>query len=132
MFFLRRIIKSLLITAIVGFVIRKAMGSTNPKVARIGHQANRFIGGPIGLDESGRRRPRRRAVMTNSAGSALVGGLMSYFFDPHQGRERRERAKSFARERIVRRNDQHLLPAATPTETTGDAPYGTQRASAIT
>jgi hypothetical protein len=71
--------------------------------------------------------------MTSSAGSAVVGGLMSYFFDPQQGRERRERAKTFAKEKLARRNGQaYLLPGATPTETTGDAPYGAQSASAIT
>lgn len=135
MLFLRRIIKSLLVTALVGFVIRKAMSSDNPGVQRFGHQANRLIGGVIGLDETGRRVPRRRRrAMTNSAGSALVGGVMSYFFDPKQGRERRERAKTFAQQRLARRNGHHLLPAATtPPGTTGDAPFGAaQSASAIT
>lgn len=132
--FVRRIIKSLLITAVVGFIIRKAMGSSNPTVQRFGHQANRFIGGPIGLDETGRRLPRRRRrAMTSSAGSALAGGVMSYFFDPMQGRERRERAKTFARQRLSRRNGQPiLLPEATPSGTTGDAPYGARSSSAIT
>lgn len=135
MLFLRRIIKSLLVTALVGFVVRKAMGSTNPRVQRIGTQTNRLIGGVIGLDETGHRAPRkRRRAMTNSAGSALVGGVMGYFFDPVQGRQRRERAKTFARERFAGRNGhRNLLPEATPTGTTGDAPLGAaQSTSAIT
>lgn len=135
MLFLRRIIKSLLVTAVVGFVIRKAMSADNPNVRRFGHQANRLVGGVIGLDETGHRLPRRRRrAMTSSAGSAVIGGVMSYFFDPQQGRHRRERARTFAQQKLARRNGHELRSAAdAPAGTTGDAPFGAaQSASAIT
>ena len=117
MFFFRRIIKQLVLTAVIGFVIRKLMSSSNPKAQQVGHQVNRVVGGVFGLDERGNRVPRRRrAAMTKSAGSALVGGALSYFFDPKQGFDRRAKAKTLVNERLARRNGNGAygtLPAAT-------------------
>lgn len=127
-FLIRRIVKSLLLTALVGMLIRKGMESSNPKLSAFAKRTNRLLGGFVGLDETGHPAPRRRRrTMAGSAGSAVVGGAMSYFFDPRQGRERRERAVSFAKRRIDRNGSTRALPAAT--ETTGDAPYGAPRAN---
>lgn len=102
MLFFRRIFKQLLITAAIGFVIRKLMASNDPRLKQAGHRANRMVGGVAGLDETGHKAKRAHRV-TRSAGTALVGGAIGYFFDPQQGRERRERAKSFASEQLAKR-----------------------------
>src|SRR5688572_9615475 len=108
-FFVRRLFKQLLLTAVIGFVIRKAMASGNPRVKRVGHEANRLLGGVFGLDETGRRLPRARRA-GRSASSALLGGAVSYFFDPQQGYERRARVKTYASERMRRNRDPLALP----------------------
>jgi hypothetical protein len=117
MFFLRRIIKQIVLVTVIGFVIRKLMASSDPRAQKVGHQINRVVGGVFGLDERGHRVPRRhRTAMTKSAGSALVGGALSYFFDPKQGYDRRAKAKTFASEKLARRNGSTTygtLPAAT-------------------
>ncbi len=64
MIFFRRIIKQLLLTALIGFVIRKLMASQNPRAKQVGTQANRLIGGGVGLDEAGRRAKRSRRATT--------------------------------------------------------------------
>jgi hypothetical protein len=105
----RRVLKQLFLTAFIGLVIRRLMSSTNPRAKQVGYQANRLLGGVFGLDETGRRVSRRRAV-GRSAGSAIVGGALSYFFDPQQGYERRARAKTFAAERLRRGREPLALP----------------------
>jgi hypothetical protein len=110
MFFLvRRLFKQLLATALIGFVIRKAMTSENPRVKQVGYQANRLVGGVFAPDESGHRGPRLGRV-GRSAGSALVGGAISYFFDPQQGYDRRARVKAFASDRMHRNREPLALP----------------------
>jgi hypothetical protein len=129
MFFFRRIIKQLLITTLIGFVIRKLMASSNPRAKQVGHQANRVVGGIVGLDETGHRASRRRRA-TKSAGTALIGGAMSYFFDPQQGYDRRQRVKTFASDQVARRRS---TPPALPAAATIGAPVGTsQTANATT
>jgi hypothetical protein len=113
MILFKRLIKNLLLTALIGFVIRKLMASQNPNVASAGHRANKLLGGVFGLDERGRRAPRRGRAVTKSAGSAAIGGILSYFFDPVQGQERRAKAKTFASERMRKNgHSTQALPAA--------------------
>lgn len=110
-FFVRRLFKQLLLTALIGFAIRKAMSSDNPGVKRVGHGANRLLGGVFGLDETGRRLPRTRRA-GRSAGSAVLGGAISYFFDPQQGYDRRARVKAYASERMRRNREPLALPGS--------------------
>lgn len=113
MIFFRRIFKQLVLTALIGFVIRKLLQSENPRAKQIGTHANRLVGGVFGLDETGRR-VRRRHRAAGGAGSALVGGALQYFFDPQQGYDRRAKAKAFAQEKLQRsRNGRPLLTPAT-------------------
>ena len=109
----RRLFKQLLATALIGLLIRKAMSSDNPRLKRVGHQANRLLGGVFGLDETGHRLPRARRA-GRSAGSALVGGAISYFFDPQQGYDRRARVKAYASQRMNRSREPLALPGARP------------------
>jgi hypothetical protein len=113
MILFKRLIKNLVLTAVIGFVIRKLMASQNESVSNFGHRTNRMLGGVFGLDERGRRAPRRGRAVTKSAGSAAIGGILSYFFDPQQGADRRARAKTFASERMHRSNGHtpQALPA---------------------
>jgi hypothetical protein len=108
-FLFRRLIKQLILTALIGFVIRKALASKNPRVQQTAQQANRLLGGFVGLDETGNRVSRRRA-MGRSARGAVVGGALSYFFDPQHGSERRARVKTFASERLRRDQQPLALP----------------------
>ena len=120
MFLFKRLFKQIVLTAVIGFVIRKLMSSNDPRAQRIGHGANKLVGGVIGLDENAQRVPRRRGRrVARSTATAAVGGAMSYFFDPVQGAERRARAKRFASDKMHRNGDQHLLPAAS---TAGQTP----------
>ena len=114
MFFLRKLIGRLLFVTVLGYVIRKLRESKNPRAQKVGHTANKVMGGAFGVTANGHAPTRRRGV-ARSAGSAAFGGLMSYFFDPDRGPERRERAKTFAKERVARSRPQPLLPErATP------------------
>jgi hypothetical protein len=109
----RRFFKQLVLTAIIGFVIRKLMASNDPRAQRIGDGANKLVGGAFGLDENARRLPRRRGRRAaRGAATAAAGGAMSYFFDPVHGSERRAKVKQFASERLHRNGDQRLLPSA--------------------
>jgi hypothetical protein len=112
MFFLRRLIGRLLFVALLGWLINKLRESDNPKAQKVGHTANRIVGGVFGTDVA-RRSMGRRARVGRSAGSAAVGGLLGYFFDPAQGQQRRARVKTFASERIHRNGNHAALPAAT-------------------
>ncbi len=114
MFFLRKLIGRLLFVTILGYVIRKLRDSKDPRAQKVGNTANKVLGGAFGVNANGRG-ARPRGGVRRSAGSAAVGGLMSYFFDPAQGADRRARAKNFAKERIGRARQQPLLPErATP------------------
>jgi hypothetical protein len=112
MFFFKGIFKQLVIASVIGFVIRKLMASDNPRAKQAGQSANRVVGGAVGLDETGHKAKRGRRV-TKSAGTAVVGGALGYFFDRRQGRERRERAKSFLSEQLAKRRNGSVssLPA---------------------
>lgn len=113
-FIFKRLFKQMVLTALIGFVIRKLMSSDNDRAKRVGVGANKLVGGVIGLDEHARPIPRRRGRrMARSAATAAAGGAMSYFFDPVQGADRREKVKRFASERMHRNGQQHLLPSAT-------------------
>jgi hypothetical protein len=113
MIFFRRIFKQLILTALIGFVIRKLLSSENPRAKQIGMQANRLVGGVFGLDETGHRVSRKRRA-SKSAGTALFGTALGYFFDPVQGYERRAKAKAFASEKLKRaRTDRPMLTPAT-------------------
>lgn len=110
MFFLRRMIGRFLFVAVLGWVIRKLRSSENPNAQKVAHTANKVLGGAFGVDATGQTvRPRR---MRRSAGSAAVGGILSYFLDPKQGRERRDRVKTFASEQIRRAKQTPALPPA--------------------
>ncbi len=123
MFLFKRLFKQLVLTAVIGFVIRKLMSSTDPRAKRIGEGANKLVGGVIGLDANARPLPRRRGRrMARSATTAAVGGAMSYFLDPVPGAERRTRAKQFATDRLHRNGQQHLLPPATAGQTPAPVP----------
>ena len=112
MLLFRRLIKQLVLTTLIGLVVRKAMRSDTPRVKTAGLQANRLLGGVFGGDE-GHHGPSRKRRAAKSAGTALVGGAMSYFFDPAQGHERRTRAKEFAVTRLHRNGSTPKeLPAA--------------------
>ena len=111
MFFFRRIIKQVVLTALIGFVIRKLMSADDPRLKKAGEQANRLVGNAFGIDATGQQRPRRRRSLTRSAGSAVVGGALGYFFDPQNGYDRRSRAKTMAKDRFNRNG---TSPAALP------------------
>lgn len=110
-FFLRRLIGRFLFVAILGWVINKLRESDNPRAQKVGYTANRALGGVFGTN--GLRGPSRRRRVGRSAGSAAVGGVLGYFFDPVQGRDRRARVKTFAAEHLHRPNGRAALPAAT-------------------
>ena len=114
MFFLRRLIGRFIFVAILGWLINKLRTSGNPKAQKVGHTANRVLGGVFGVDAAGRPAIGRTRRVGKSASTAAVGGLLGYFFDPVQGRDRRERVKTFASERLQRNGNGHVaLPAAT-------------------
>jgi hypothetical protein len=120
MFLFKRFFKQILLTALIGFTIRKLMSSKDPRAQRIGAGANKLVGGVIGLDENARPLPKKRGRRAaKSAATAAAGSAMSYFFDPVHGSERRAKVKRFANERMRRNGQQHLLPSAS---TTGSAP----------
>jgi hypothetical protein len=110
-FLLRRWIGRFLFVAIVGWLVNKLRESDNPKAQKVGHAANRVLGGVFGTDVLRPQMTRKRRV-TRSASSALVGGAMSYFFDPVQGRDRRARVKTLATEKLNRNGHHPELPAA--------------------
>jgi hypothetical protein len=113
-FLFKRLFKQMLLTAVIGFVIRKLMSSTDPRAKRVGQGANKLVGGVIGLDSNAHPLPRRRGRrVARSAATAAAGSAMSYFFDPVQGAERRAKVKQFASEKLHRDGQQHLLPSAT-------------------
>ena len=121
--FVRRLLKQMVLTAVIGFVIRKLMSSDNPRAKRFGDGANKLVGGVIGLDEHARPRPRRRTRgVASTAAKAAAGGAMSYFFDPIQGAERRAKVKRFAGEKLHRNGDRPMLPSA---KTAGQTPVPT-------
>lgn len=108
----RRLIKQMVLTAMIGFAIRKLMSSDNPRAKRFGEGANKLVGGVIGPDEDMRPEPRTRTRRVASrAATAAAGGALGYLFDPAQGAERRAKVKRFATEKL-HRNGQHLLPEA--------------------
>jgi hypothetical protein len=75
-------------------------------------------------------RPRRR--VGRSAGSAAVGGVMSYFMDPQHGYERRQRAKRFASRQLskMRNGQRPMLPEhATPIPAPAVGPQHYSRSS---
>lgn len=113
LFLFRRLIKQFVLTAIIGFVIRKLMSSNDPRTKRIGEGANKLVGGVIGLDANANPVPRRRGRgMAKRAATAAAGGAMSYFFDPAQGAQRRQRVKRYASEKLNRNGQPPMLPAA--------------------
>lgn len=133
MFFLRKLIYRMVFVWLLGWVVRKLRGSENPKLKRVGEGANRAMGGTFGLMPNDPRFvPRRRRG--RSLGSAAVGGLMSYFADPVHGRERRERAKSFATEKInrARSAQRPALPAPTYSAAGAPSPVGAPNSATIT
>jgi len=109
MFFLRRLIGRLLFVAVLGWLINKLRDSDNPRAQKVGHTANRVLGGAFGTNANGQVKPKRR--VGRSAGSAAVGGLMSYFFDPDRGFDRRRRVKTFTSQKLGRTQTQRpMLP----------------------
>jgi hypothetical protein len=108
----KRFAKQIVLTAAVGFVIRKLMSSNDPRAQRIGQGANKLVGGAFGPDESAKPEPRKRGrSVARSAATAAAGGALSYFFDPVHGSERRAKVKSFASERLRRNKERPRLPA---------------------
>jgi hypothetical protein len=112
-FVFKRLFKQMVLTALIGFVIRKLMSSENPRAKRVGEGANKLVGGVIGLDEHARPKPRRRTrTVAGRAATAAAGGAMSYFFDPVHGSERRSRVKQYAGEKLHRNGQRPMLPAS--------------------
>jgi hypothetical protein len=66
MFFLRRLIKNLLVVAALGFVVRKLISSSDPRLQRAGNIANKGMRVVFGSDATapqagkGRRRALRK------------------------------------------------------------------------
>jgi hypothetical protein len=112
MIFLRRLIGRFLFVAVLGWLIRKLRGHENPKVQKVGATANRALGGAFGLDPNDPSLTQKPRRMRRSVPGAAVGGLMSYFFDPAQGSERRAKVKRFASEQMSKaRASRPQLPA---------------------
>lgn len=121
MFLIRGLIKQIMVVTAVGFLVRKLMASGDSRAQRVGRTANRVMGNVFGVDAEGQRtRPRGRGLVRSAAGAAF-GGAMSYFFDPVQGRDRRERVRTSTVGRIRRNGsaDTPLLPAGGEDEASG-------------
>lgn len=129
MFFLRRLIGRLLFVTALGFVIRKLRESDNGRARRIGEGANKALGGPFGAANGKVARPRRRIF--RSAGSAAVGGAMSYFFDPDRGRGRRDRVKGYAKQRLARARHEPALLGERGTPATAPATGAQSRSNIV-
>jgi hypothetical protein len=123
-FLFKRLFKQIVLTALIGFVIRKLMASENLRAKRFGEGANKLVGGIVGLDENARPKPRRRTRgVASRAATAAAGGAMSYFFDPVHGSERRAKVKHFASDKLHRNGQHPMLPAAsTPGQTPAPVP----------
>jgi hypothetical protein len=106
-FLFRRLLRPLIITTIVGFLVRRLMASEDMRMQRIGRGANRFMGHPFGPEEQ--PHPHRGRRLAKTATTAAVGGAMEYFFDPIQGADRRARVKRFASDKLHRNGHGPIL-----------------------
>jgi hypothetical protein len=109
---LKRFSKQIVLTAVIGFVVRKLLASDDERAQRIGRGANKLVGGAFGPDEIARPQPRHLGrIAVRSAATAAIGGAVAYFFDPTNGAERRARVSTFARDRLRRNTYRPALPA---------------------
>ncbi len=122
--FLRPLVKQAIVTTVLGFVIHKLMASDDARARRVGERANKLVGSAFGPDTHAMPKPRsRRGRAVRSAATAAAGGVVSYFFDPAQGADRRAKAKRFATEHMHRNGERTLLP---PVRTTDTVPVPSQ------
>jgi len=105
----KRFAKQIVLTTILGFAIHKLLASEDPRAQRVGHTANRLVGGAFGPETTETPRSRTRTV-AKAATTAAAGGAISYFFDPSSGADRRAKVKRFATSRLGRTSDPYALP----------------------